>query len=376
MRRAAGLGMYSNLITSGVLLDAARLHALADAGLDHVQLSFQDVEPGNADRIGGFAGGHAEKLAVARRVRAAGLPLTLNFVVHRQNLDRVAEMIALGATLDAGRVEIAHVQYYGWALVNRAALLPTRAQLDAATEVVEAARARLRGRMVIDYVVPDYYAMRPKACMGGWGRRFINVTPAGRALPCHAAESLPGLAFPAVRETPLAAIWQDAPAFVRFRGTDWMPRAVPVVRPARDRLGRLPLPGFRPDRRCRPDRPGLRDVARPRNDDRRRRGERRAATGLRLSPPPARHGAGPATGHAATGGRRANTMIAGMTATDCTVAADILALRQIRRVVRRGSRHAHDKEGRVHAGGCRALRRRLRSRSDRPLLCQQPEHLA
>ncbi len=223
VRRASGLGMYSNLITSGVLLDAARLHALAGAGLDHVQLSLQDVEPGNADRIGGFSGGHAEKLAVARRVRAAGLPLTLNFVVHRQNLERVADMIALGATLDAGRVEIAHVQYYGWALVNRDALVPTRAQLDTATGVVESARARLRGRMVIDYVVPDYYAMRPKACMGGWGRRMITVTPAGRALPCHAAESLPGLAFPAVTETPLAAIWQDAPAFVRFRGTDWMP---------------------------------------------------------------------------------------------------------------------------------------------------------
>ncbi len=224
VRRASGLGMYSNLITSGVLLDAARLQALAGAGLDHVQLSLQDVEPGNADRIGGFAGGHAEKLAVARRVRAAGLPLTLNFVVHRQNLGRVADMIALGETLDAGRVEIAHVQYHGWALVNRDALLPTRAQLDMATGVVETARARLRGRMVIDYVVPDYYAKRPKACMGGWGRRMITVTPAGRALPCHAAESLPELVFPSVTEMPLAAIWQDAPAFVRFRGTDWMPQ--------------------------------------------------------------------------------------------------------------------------------------------------------
>jgi pyrroloquinoline quinone biosynthesis protein E len=222
VRHAAGLGMYSNLITSGVLLDAARLRLLAEAGLDHIQLSFQDADPGNADRIGGLAGGHAGKLAVARQLRAAGLPLTVNFVVHRQNLERVPDMIGLGEALDAGRIEIAHVQYYGWALMNRDALLPTRAQLDAATDAVEAARARLRGRMVIDYVVPDYYAERPKACMGGWGRRIITVTPAGKALPCHAAEGLPGLAFPCVRETTLAAIWQDSPAFVRFRGTGWM----------------------------------------------------------------------------------------------------------------------------------------------------------
>ena len=223
VRRASALGLYSNLITSGVLLDAARLRALAEAGLDHVQLSLQDLEPRTADRIGGLAGGHAIKLAVARQVRAAGLPLTLNFVVHRQNLERVAEMIALGETLDAGRIEIAHVQYYAWALLNRDALLPTRPQLDAATGAVEAARARLRGRVVIDYVVPDYYAKRPKACMGGWGRRMITVTPSGRALPCHAAETLPGLAFPSVRETTLAAIWQHAPVFARFRGTAWMP---------------------------------------------------------------------------------------------------------------------------------------------------------
>lgn len=223
VRHGAALGLYSNLITSGVLLDAARLRALADAGLDHVQLSLQDVEPDKADRIGGFAGGHVAKLVVARQVREVGLPLTLNFVVHRQNVERVPAMIALGETLGAGRIEIAHVQYYGWGLLNRDALLPTRGQLDAATDAVEAARARLRGRVVIDYVVPDYYAERPKACMGGWGRRMITVTPAGRALPCHAAESLPGFDFPSVRDTSLAAIWNAAPAFARFRGTDWMP---------------------------------------------------------------------------------------------------------------------------------------------------------
>jgi pyrroloquinoline quinone biosynthesis protein E len=220
---AAQLELYSNLITSGVLLDEAMLDRLARAGLDHVQISFQDTESENADRIGGFAGGHARKLAAARAVQQSALALTLNFVVHRQNLIRVPDMIDLAETLEAGRVEIAHVQYYGWALANRDALLPDRAELDRATATVEAARQRLRGRLVIDYVVPDYHALRPKACMGGWARRFITVTPAGKALPCHIAESLPGLEFPSVNEQSLAMIWHDSSAFARFRGTDWMP---------------------------------------------------------------------------------------------------------------------------------------------------------
>jgi pyrroloquinoline quinone biosynthesis protein E len=220
---AAGAGLYSNLITAGVLLDAPKLAALAAAGLDHVQLSVQDAEAGSADRIGGYAGGHARKLAVARLVTDAGLPLTLNAVVHRQNLDRLPALIELAVELGAGRLEVAHVQYYGWALRNRDALLPTRAQLDAASATVAAARQALRGRLVIDYVVPDYYAQRPKACMGGWGRRFLAVSPAGRVLPCHAAESLPGFDFPNVRTTSLRAAWEDSEAFNRFRGTGWMP---------------------------------------------------------------------------------------------------------------------------------------------------------
>jgi pyrroloquinoline quinone biosynthesis protein E len=220
---AAELGLYSNLITSAVLLDEPLLDRLARAGLDHVQISFQDTEPANADRIGGFGGGHVRKMAAARAVKRSGLALTLNFVVHRQNLTRVPQMIELAETLGAGRVEIAHVQYYGWALANRDALLPDRAELDGATSAVEAARQRLKGRLVIDYVVPDYHASRPKACMGGWGRRFITVTPAGKALPCHIAESLPGLEIPSVREQSLAAIWFHSSAFARFRGTDWMP---------------------------------------------------------------------------------------------------------------------------------------------------------
>ncbi len=216
-------GLYSNLITAGVLLDRARLEGLAARGLEHVQLSFQAAEPETADLIGGFRGGHAKKIEVARLVRDIGLPLTVNTVMHRQNLGDLERIIALAVDLGAQRLEVAHVQYYGWAIPNRAALMPTRAQIDAATAVVEAARRRLDGVLVIDYVVPDYYARRPKACMGGWGRRFLNVTPTGKVLPCHAAETIPGLEFETVRERPLADIWRESPAFRRFRGTDWMP---------------------------------------------------------------------------------------------------------------------------------------------------------
>jgi PqqA peptide cyclase len=220
---AASLGLYTNLITAGVLIDRPRMEALAKAGLDHVQLSFQDHEAGNADRIGGYAGGHAKKLEAARLVRAAGLPLTVNAVVHRQNLEHLEAIIALAVSLGASRLEVAHVQYYGWALKNRAALMPTREQLERATSTVTAARVRLQGVLTIDYVVPDYYAQLPKACMGGWGRQFLNVSPTGKVLPCHAAESIAGLAFERVGERPLAAIWADSTAFNRYRGTEWMP---------------------------------------------------------------------------------------------------------------------------------------------------------
>lgn len=220
---AAKAGLYTNLITSGVTLDAVRLAALAGAGLDHVQLSVQDADAASADVIGGLPGGHARKLDFAAQVRAAGLPLTLNAVVHRRNLERLPELIALALSLGAGRLEVAHVQYYGWALANRDALLPTRAQLEAATATVEAARAAHRGRLVIDYVVPDYHAKRPKACMGGWGRTVLAVTPTGKVLPCHAAEGLPGFDFPNVRDHALRAIWVESEAFNRYRGTGWMP---------------------------------------------------------------------------------------------------------------------------------------------------------
>lgn len=223
VRHARTLGLYTNLITSGAAIDRARFEALAQAGLDHVQLSIQDVDVGEAERIGGYSGAQARKLTFAAWVRESGLPLTINAVVHRQNLERIDAMIDLAVALGATRLEVAHVQYYGWALRNRAALMPSREQLDRATSAVEAARERLAGRLAIDYVVPDYHARRPKACMGGWGRRFLNITPAGKVLPCHAAETIPGLAFDSVLDRPLAEIWQESAAFRKFRGTAWMP---------------------------------------------------------------------------------------------------------------------------------------------------------
>lgn len=220
---ATGCGLYANLITAGVLLDQARIERLSAAGLNHAQLSIQDSDPANAERICGFRDGHKRKLEVARWIREAGLALTVNAPVHRQNLDHLEDIIELAVTLGAERLEVAHVQYYGWGFHNRAALMPTRAQLEAATGIVEAARERLKGVLVFDYVVPDYYAQRPKACMGGWARQFLNITPTGKVLPCHAAETLPGFEFDNVNEHSLGDIWRKSPVFERFRGTDWMP---------------------------------------------------------------------------------------------------------------------------------------------------------
>ncbi|MCS6892446.1 MAG: pyrroloquinoline quinone biosynthesis protein PqqE [Rhodovarius sp.] len=215
-------GLYTNLITAGVLLDRAMIAALRAAGLDHVQLSVQDADAAGAERIGGMAGAQALKARAAALIREAGLPLTLNAVVHRQNLHNLPALIELALAWGAARLEVAHVQYHGWALLNRDALLPSRAQLEEATRVVEEARSAHTGRLVIDYVLPDYHALRPKACMGGWGERFIVVTPAGRILPCHAAESLPDLVFPRFGEMSLREAWEESPAFHRFRGSGWM----------------------------------------------------------------------------------------------------------------------------------------------------------
>jgi pyrroloquinoline quinone biosynthesis protein E len=219
---AADAGLYTNLITAGVLLSRARLEELAARGLEHVQLSIQDVDPANADRIAHYQGGHARKRQLAHWVRELGLALTINAPVHRQNLDRLAEIIDFAVDMGAGRLEVAHVQYYGWALENRAALMPTRAQVRRSMDIVQEARERLKGILVIDFVVPDYYATWPKPCMGGWGRGIVNVTPSGKVLPCHAAETIPGLVFDNVRDKPLAEIWLRGQAFQQFRGTDWM----------------------------------------------------------------------------------------------------------------------------------------------------------
>jgi len=220
---ATEAGLYVNLITSAVLCTEEKLATLKAAGLRHVQISLQGSEAAGADSVAGYRNAHAKKLAAAEMLRRVGLPLTVNAVMHRQNLHQLEALIGLSVELGARRLEVAHVQYYGWALKNRAALIPTRVQLDAATATVEAAQARLKGVLVIDYVIPDYYARRPKACMNGWGRRFLNVTPSGTVLPCHAAESIPGLVFERATERPLKEIWTSSPAFERFRGTDWMP---------------------------------------------------------------------------------------------------------------------------------------------------------
>jgi pyrroloquinoline quinone biosynthesis protein E len=219
---ARGAGLYTNLITSGLGLAEARLQALVAAGLDHIQLSFQDSREDAANWIAG-AKAHAHKIELSRIIRRHKIAFTVNLVIHRQNIDHLEAMISFIEQLAPERMEIAHTQYYGWALRNRAALLPTRAQLDRAVTTVAAAEKRLAGRIRVDSVVPDYYARFPKACMGGWGRRLMLINPAGKALPCHAAEVIPGLAFENVREQTLDFIWRESSSFQRFRGEEWMP---------------------------------------------------------------------------------------------------------------------------------------------------------
>jgi pyrroloquinoline quinone biosynthesis protein E len=225
VRLAAGAGLYVHLVTAGVPLAPEALAGLRDAGLRSVQLSVQDAEASASDAVAG-TGCFERKLAVARAVRAAGLPLTLNVVLHRRNLARVADLIELAVQLDAERLELAHVQVHGWAVANRAALIPEPSQVEAAGAVVHAARARLArtngGRPELLLVLPDWFAGRPKPCMGGWGARLAVVAPDGLVLPCHAARGLPGLGFWSVRERPLAGCWEDAPGMNAFRGEGWM----------------------------------------------------------------------------------------------------------------------------------------------------------
>ncbi|MDX1657150.1 MAG: pyrroloquinoline quinone biosynthesis protein PqqE [Candidatus Competibacteraceae bacterium] len=218
---ARRLGYYSNLITSGVGMDDSRVASLREAGLDHIQLSFQASSRELNDLIAGTEA-FQHKLAMARAVKDHGYPMVLCFVLHRDNIEQLDQMLDLAVELGADYVELATAQYYGWALLNRDRLLPDQKQLSRAEAIAHDYQARLKGRIKIYYVVPDYYEGRPKACMNGWGKVFLTIAPDGTALPCHAAHSLPGLAFPNVRDYPLEWIWQQSPVFRRFRGYDWM----------------------------------------------------------------------------------------------------------------------------------------------------------
>lgn len=220
---AREVGLYTNLITSGIGLTEARLEALNAAGLDHIQLSVQGVNADIADRIGGYKGGFDRKMHVAEHIARLGFPLTLNAVMHRDNIGDLPATIAMAERLGARRIEIACVQFQGWALANRARLQPTRAQVERAKAVVRDAIRDTAGTLVIDFVPPDYYSDFPKACMSGWGTTGLNVTPDGTVLPCHAAQTIPHLTYESVTDRPLAEIWHDSAAFHAYRGTDWLP---------------------------------------------------------------------------------------------------------------------------------------------------------
>jgi PqqA peptide cyclase len=221
IQRASTLGLYTNLITSGVPLTFARLAAFRRRGLNSVQLSLQSLEPRVADSLAGCRV-LDHKLHVAQWIKRLGLPLTLNVVLHRYNLDEIPTLLAFAEDVAADRIELAHTQYLGWALHNRTALLPSLDQIERARGLIESAKARLRGRMEVVFVPTDYYSGYPRSCMGGWGRSFLVITPDGTALPCHLANTLPGLRFETVRQRPLRELWLDSEAFNRFRGEEWM----------------------------------------------------------------------------------------------------------------------------------------------------------
>lgn len=218
---ARRLGYYTNLLTSGMGMDEARIGALKAAGLDHIQVSFQADDADLNNRLAG-TDSYQHKVEVARLVKAYGYPMVLNIVMHRHNLDHMREILDMSLDLEADYVELANAQYYGWALVNRSYLLPTREQLQRAEAIAHDYQARFGDRMKIYFVVPDYFEGRPKPCMNGWGRIFLSVAPDGTALPCHAAADLPGLELPNVRDHSLEWIWHDSPDFNRFRGEAWM----------------------------------------------------------------------------------------------------------------------------------------------------------
>lgn len=215
-------GLYCNLITSGVGLKKGLLAELKNVGLTHVQVSVQDADFTNGDKLAGYPGAHAQKAALAAEVKRLGMSLTLNAPIHRLNIARVGEAIALAVEWGAHRIEVANVQYYGWGLANRAHLMPSKDQVRAMIHLVKAERERLAGTLEFDVVMPDYYASRPKACMGGWGQRIITVAPDGTVMPCHAAMTIPGMAGDKITAKPLREIWVEGADFNRYRGTAWM----------------------------------------------------------------------------------------------------------------------------------------------------------
>ena len=220
-KEAHRLGFYSNLITSGVGLTERRLAALKLAGLDHIQLSFQDSGRESNDFLSNTRTFDLKRRA-ATWIKSHDYPMVVNCVIHRLNIDRVGEVIALADEIGADYLELANAQYYSWAFLNRAQLLPSREQLDRAEQTVAQWRKRLAGRMRILFVTPDYYEQRPKRCMNGWGSTFMTITPDGTALPCHTAKMLPGFEFPNVQTLSVRDIWFESPAFNHFRGTAWM----------------------------------------------------------------------------------------------------------------------------------------------------------
>jgi len=213
--------LYSNLITSGVGLTEARLREMAEAGLDHIQLSLQDSQENYANEYAGTKA-HAIKLKTAQTIKKFSLAFTINIVIHRQNISRLNEMISLGETLGADRMEIAHVQYYGWAFKNRNRLIPTSEQVKSSMDQIYAAKERLKDKLRIDFAIPDYFAKYPKPCMGGWGQKSVLIDPNGRVLPCHSAMVIPDMQFENIKEKSLSEIWNLSEAFERFRGEAWM----------------------------------------------------------------------------------------------------------------------------------------------------------
>ncbi|MFT5395739.1 MAG: pyrroloquinoline quinone biosynthesis protein E [Gammaproteobacteria bacterium] len=220
IQEARGMGYYTNLITSGVGMDEARIKRFKDAGLDHIQISFQASD----EELNNFLGGtktFQHKKEMARIVKAYEYPMVLNIVIHRKNIDQIRDILEMTVELEADYVELASTQYYGWSRINVDQLLPTREQLARAEIVAKEYQERMKGKSRIIYVIPDYFENRPKPCMNGWGAIFLTIAPDGTALPCHEAGQLP-IDFPNVKDVSVEEAWKDSPGFNHFRGFEWM----------------------------------------------------------------------------------------------------------------------------------------------------------